>query len=111
MDKLHTFQHHQKQVNSLWNFYSIYIRMTVIEYIPTATSFKAQCQHNPTTNITINAIPLRTLHDLGWWIVMIVVRLVVLVPFKARLHTVEEPRLSLALRDSFRTPQQQNDFQ
>ena len=30
MDRLHTFQHHQKQVNSLWNFYSIYIRMTCI---------------------------------------------------------------------------------
>ena len=44
--------------------------------------------------VGIEHIELVSLDDLGGWIVSVVVRLVVLVPFKTSMDSVDEPRLS-----------------
>uniref|UniRef100_A0A8C6FZ28 Uncharacterized protein n=1 Tax=Moschus moschiferus TaxID=68415 RepID=A0A8C6FZ28_MOSMO len=44
--------------------------------------------------IGVEDVELVALHDLGWRIVEVVVRLVVLVPLEARVHAVEEARLA-----------------
>nr|Q8N1I8.1 RecName: Full=Putative uncharacterized protein encoded by CACTIN-AS1; AltName: Full=Cactin antisense RNA 1 [Homo sapiens] len=44
--------------------------------------------------VGVEDVELVSLHDLGRWVVKVVVRLVVLVPLEARVHAVEEARLA-----------------